>query len=63
MDLKEFREKRGLSQEELAAAVGCSSRSIIRWEAGRPLSRLALRNLQFIQENFPLAQNESRPKR
>jgi len=63
MDLKSFREINGLSQEELASALGCSARSVSRWEAGQPLSRLAIRNLEFLQERFPVNQAKAKPRR
>lgn len=32
--IAEFREKKGLTQRELARLLGCSKRSLIRWELG-----------------------------
>lgn len=44
MTLKEYRERRGLSQRDLAEEVGVTRRTVIRWENGEtciPTGRLA----------------------
>lgn len=61
--IKEFRQHRGLSQEELAAAVGVSRQSINSIERGRyiPSLPLALRFAQLFgcstDELFELEEN------
>ena len=49
--IKDFRVERGLTQDELAQAVGVSRQSIISIERGRytPSLYLALRIAQFFQ--------------
>ncbi len=60
--VREFRVQRGLTQDELAQAVGVSRQSIISIERGRytPSLYLALRFAQFFQcttdELFKLTQ-------
>ena len=37
--LKLYREKEDISQEDMAKQIGCSYFSYIRWEKGKPISR------------------------
>ena len=51
-DIKELRQKLGLSQEKFARLVGVSLRSINRWEHDREKpSQLALMRLKQVQES------------
>lgn len=61
--VKEVRRKLGLSQEELARALGVSFATVNRWENGRTApSKLALRQfMSFCEERRVYPVGESRP--
>ena len=48
--LKEFRQKMGIRQEDLAEALGVMSKTVSAWETGRSLPRVidAVRIAQFF---------------
>ena len=50
--LKEFRRKSGLTQEQMAVALGVCSRSIRSWERGKTPSRLAVVALDALAEKY-----------
>jgi transcriptional regulator with XRE-family HTH domain len=41
VDVRAFRRRLGLRQEELARVLGCSTRSVAGWEAGSPVTGAA----------------------
>lgn len=49
MNIKEYREKRNLSREEMAVLLGVSFSSIHRWESGKSKpSALAIKRFEEI---------------
>lgn len=44
--IKEARLRAGLTQKQLAAAIGCAQKDISRWEAGKP--NPSIKNLKKI---------------
>lgn len=44
--IKEARLRAGLTQKQLAAAIGCTQKDISRWEAGKP--NPSIKNLKKI---------------
>ena len=45
--IRQFREKHGITQEKLAQEMGVSHRTILRWEAGHNISRMGIETLRF----------------
>lgn len=41
--LKAWRKANGLTREQAAVKIGVSMRTVVRWEANKPVSELALR--------------------
>ena len=53
-NIKEFRARLRLSQEEFGVALGVSGRTVRNWESQRIApSRLAQRNIQFLAKLYP----------
>lgn len=51
LDVREIREKAGLTQEELAERMGVSSRTVQNWEAGGVIPGTKKKNLQLLVES------------
>lgn len=54
--LKQIREKRGLTQQHLAALLNVSQRTISKWETGKSTPSAA--QMQFLQEFFHVGKED-----
>ena len=50
--IRKARKKKGYTQEELACRVGCSVKTIIRWEKGK--NRVSSQYFKELSENLDL---------
>ena len=48
-DVKELRQRLGLTQQELAGRLGVALSTVARWEGGHKVSRLALKQLEALE--------------
>ena len=49
-DVKALRQRLGITQQELANRLGVALSSVARWEAGHKVSRLALKQLEAMDQ-------------
>ena len=48
MEIKELREKQGLTRDQLAALFDVSAQTIFNWEQGKPISMKYVKKLEKI---------------
>lgn len=53
IDVKEFREKLGLTQEEFAHKIGVSPRTVQNWENGGDIPKTTMKKLEAMMQQEP----------